>query len=148
MPYRPLVYLQPIMFVLQQCFKPMNVSKIMILGIFSALFGSACSSQGVESISANELQENLDNGVLLDVRTGSEVSQGYIDAPEIEFADVNKVDFKSKIASLDKEATYYVYCRSGARSSKASKIMADLGFTNVYNVKGGIMSWRGPVKKP
>jgi rhodanese-related sulfurtransferase len=38
-----------------------------------------------------------------------------------------------------------VYCRSGARSSNASGIMIDAGFSEVYNLNGGIMGWDGEV---
>jgi len=34
-----------------------------------------------------------------------------------------------------------VYCRSGGRSSSASQIMIEKGFTKVYNLRGGIIAW-------
>ncbi|MDF2533352.1 MAG: hypothetical protein K0Q65_2933, partial [Clostridia bacterium] len=37
-------------------------------------------------------------------------------------------------------AIIYVYCRSGNRSASASKILADLGYKNIYNI-GGIATW-------
>jgi len=40
----------------------------------------------------------------------------------------------------DKNATIYVYCQSGSRSSRGCKILTNLGYTNVYNL-GGISSW-------
>lgn len=49
-----------------------------------------------------------------------------------------QADFEEKIKALDKDKTYYVYCRSGNRSSTASSLMAELGFTKVYNIKDGI----------
>ena len=37
---------------------------------------------------------------------------------------------------LDKDKTYYLYCRSGNRSGQAARIMKSKGFDNVYNVGG------------
>ena len=39
----------------------------------------------------------------------------------------------------------YLYCKSGARSAAACQIMGQLGFENVYNLKGGITDWKGEV---
>ncbi|MCG9880521.1 MAG: rhodanese-like domain-containing protein [Bacteroidia bacterium] len=41
-----------------------------------------------------------------------------------------------------------VYCRSGARSSRAAEIMQANGFKKVYNLSGGIMGWNGEIIKP
>jgi rhodanese-related sulfurtransferase len=44
------------------------------------------------------------------------------------------------------DKNYYIYCRSGARSSRACKIMGKAGFKNLYNLKGGILSWKGNIQ--
>jgi rhodanese-related sulfurtransferase len=49
--------------------------------------------------------------------------------------------FKSRLDTLDKDKTYFVYCRLGARSKHAQKIMKALGFTKVYNIVGGTLLW-------
>ncbi|VAV83833.1 hypothetical protein MNBD_BACTEROID02-1730, partial [hydrothermal vent metagenome] len=35
----------------------------------------------------------------------------------------------------------YLYCRSGGRSRKAAKILAEMGFKEIYDLKGGYMAW-------
>ena len=77
--------------------------------------------------------------VLVDVRTPSEHAAGNI-APSINI-DVLNPSFKSEIEKLDKSKTYLVYCRSGSRSARASKIMLDAGFKNIYNLLGGYNGW-------
>jgi rhodanese-related sulfurtransferase len=74
------------------------------------------------------------------------LAEGYIDGADL-FIDVNGNSFQSEIAKLDKSANYIVYCRSGARSMNASNYMVEQGFTNVYNLDGGIMRWNGKVVK-
>lgn len=90
--------------------------------------------------------QNQEGVMILDVRTTGEVAQGYIQGASI-FADVTGNSFQNDIAALDKNKTYLVYCKSGARSSRAAQMMIDAGFTNVYNLKGGISNWTGPIAK-
>lgn len=84
--------------------------------------------------------------VIIDVRTPGEVSQGYIKGADL-FIDFNGSDFEKKINELDKNKTYYVYCRSGARSGNASSYMVKNGFKDVYNITGGIIKYSGEIIK-
>ncbi|MBL1281228.1 MAG: rhodanese-like domain-containing protein [Fluviicola sp.] len=92
-------------------------------------------------VSAKEFKELLkkDNIQVIDVRTAGEVADGKIEnAVNIDyFGD----DFKTKIAALDKSKVTLVYCKSGGRSGKAAKMMKDLGFVEVYDLKGGYSGW-------
>ncbi len=77
--------------------------------------------------------------VILDVRTPKETAEGKIEgAIEINVKDPS---FDEKIQALDKDKTYLVYCRSGARSVTSCNKMADQGFTNLYNLLGGYNAW-------
>ncbi len=49
--------------------------------------------------------------------------------------------FAQKVAALDKDKTYFVYCRSGNRSGNACEMMSKDGFKNLYNLSGGMMNW-------
>lgn len=86
------------------------------------------------------------NAVIIDVRSQGEIMQGMIpNAMNINLMDPS---FRDKIDSLDRNKSYYVYCRSGGRSSSAAGFMNSLGFTKVFNLAGGIMSWDGEVVLP
>jgi len=81
----------------------------------------------------------LGNPVVLDVRTPEEYADGHIHkAINI---NLNSPDFKDEINKLDKNFTYLVYCRSGARSNTARNIMEESGFRHVINMTGGISDW-------
>ncbi len=85
-------------------------------------------------------QNTLKNTVILDVRTKSEVDESYIpNSININFYDNN---FDSAISMLDKELTYYVYCRSGNRSSQTVEKLKSLGFEKAFNLEGGIALWK------
>lgn len=75
-----------------------------------------------------------DKGILIDVRAASEIEAGYIAGATNH--DLNNGDFVKAMENLDKSKTYYLYCRSGARSGKAADLLLQSGFTKVYNVGG------------
>ena len=77
--------------------------------------------------------------VTLDVRTPGEFAEGHIEGARL--IDFQSGNFENEIATLDKNATYAVYCRSGNRSGQAVKVMQDAGFTNVFNMNGGVIEW-------
>jgi rhodanese-related sulfurtransferase len=79
--------------------------------------------------------EAADNPVLLDVRTAGEFSAGTI--PGALNLDIMSASFSQKIKQLDKNATYFVFCRSGNRSAQACQIMHKMGY-DVRNLSGGI----------
>ncbi len=99
--------------------------------------------KSVDVLTAKKIiDENKNNNdfVILDVRTPEEFNSGKIENSE----NINfySPDFKEQLSKLDKNKVYLVYCRSGSRSAKAVKIMEELGFKKVYNVEGGIISWK------
>ncbi len=53
---------------------------------------------------------------------------------------------KENIKRKFKEKKFVVYCRSGNRSSKGTKILNKYGFEAV-NLSGGMLQWKGPVEK-
>ncbi|MCF4102469.1 rhodanese-like domain-containing protein [Gillisia sp. M10.2A] len=93
-----------------------------------------------------EAVENTEDAVILDVRTEEEFIEGYI--PEAKNIDIYKgQEFLDEVNKLDKSKTYYVYCRSGARSAQACALMHQEGFENAYNLMGGITEWDGDIAK-
>lgn len=87
------------------------------------------------------------NTVVIDVRTPSEVAEGHIPQANL-FLDFNNGVFEKEVDNLDKTKNYLVYCRSGARSARACKLMEEKGFKGeLYNLAMGITGWDGDVKK-
>jgi len=84
--------------------------------------------------------------VILDVRTPAEWAEGIQkDAVLINFLD--QAEFQEKIKALDTSKHYYIYCRSGGRSAKALKKIKELGFKEVFNLKGGMKAWKAEGRK-
>lgn len=81
-----------------------------------------------------------DGTIVVDVRTPEEFASGHL--PEALNLDLQSADFSDRVAELDPDATYAVYCRSGNRSAQAMQIMLDAGFTDVAHLDGGIGAWQ------
>ncbi len=78
-------------------------------------------------------------GKLLDVRTPDEYNSGHLSgALNLDFFSES---FKNELAKLPKDQVYYVYCKSGGRSGKTRKLLNDAGFTQVFDLEGGITRW-------
>lgn len=86
------------------------------------------------------------NAVLLDVRTHREFNEGHI--PGATLMNVQEVAFSHKLDDMDKDAHYFLYCRSGRRSMMACRMMQAKGFTNTYNLAGGILTWPERLVRP
>ena len=99
----------------------------------------------IEDITPQEafalIQNNQNNPdfVIIDVRTREEFSAGHIEnAANIDFYAET---FSDMLNNLDKNKTYLIYCRSGARSGSTLDTMADLDFKDVNNISGGMIAW-------
>jgi len=87
-----------------------------------------------------------ENAIILDVRTPEEFETSRIpNSKNIDF--YNPQNFMLEIEKLDKDNSYYVYCRTGVRSANSCQLMNELGFDKVYNLLGGIVEWKGEIDK-
>jgi rhodanese-related sulfurtransferase len=104
------------------------------------LAGCSSSSSAVD-LNVSEFSSKVTEAgiITLDVRTPGEFNEGHIEGAQL--IDFQSGNFENEIATLDKSKTYAVYCRSGSRSGQAVKIMSDAGFTNLYNLNGGVIDW-------
>ncbi len=92
---------------------------------------------------SNQLTDD-ENSIILDVRSSEEFEAGFI--PEAKQLDIrNPETFIQGLKSLEKSASYYVYCRSGARSAQACQVMSQMGFETTFNLLGGILDWKGEI---
>lgn len=100
------------------------------------------SSQTIHTIDANSYAEKLkttENPQLIDVRTPEEYKTEKIgNAKNINWNDES---FVVRASKLEKSKPIFVYCKAGGRSAQAADKLAELGFTEIYNLEGGIMKW-------
>ena len=92
------------------------------------------------TVSPREVYERRtdEKALIIDVRTPAEFKQERIEQA------VNKpLDSIEKwVNELPKDKTIYFVCRSGSRSGIAQRIAAQRGYTDAYNMTGGMIAWR------
>jgi len=117
---------------------------IAVLALSAAACGGGTDTAvGVVMVPATEARDVIgdapDGLVVLDIRTPEEFAAGRLaDSVNIDFY---AADFAARIEALDRDTPYVVYCRTGNRSESAAALMRDLGFDEVYEIEGGIVSW-------
>ena len=100
-------------------------------------------TQVIKNVFPREAQELITKGgdsvVVLDVCKAKEFEIAHLEGA-INIDYFSKM-FKARLDTLDRDKTYFVYCRMGARSAHAQKIMKSLGFNQIYNIIGGTLLW-------
>ena len=123
----------------------MNFSYILILLIAVGIFLISRGNSNIPKISSEEGLGLLNDKdyKFLDVRTDSEHSNGHIPNS----FHIPLQELQSRISEIEpmKDKNIIVYCRSGARSRTVTKTLLKNGF-KVFNLSGGIMSWKGKLK--
>ncbi len=57
------------------------------------------------------------------------------------FVPYNEIDKSLTELPADKNAKIVLYCRSGRMSAMAAESLVRLGYTNVWNLDGGMVGW-------
>jgi thioredoxin len=120
------------------------MKKIISILLISLLFISCKgqTSKAIQTIDVKTFAEKLqttEKPQLLDVRTPEEYTIEHItNATNVNW---NGSDFITKVSNYDKAKPIFVYCKVGGRSGQAAEKLAELGFTTIYNLDGGIMKW-------
>lgn len=95
----------------------------------------------VKEIDAHELSKWVntpDNAIrVIDVRQMEEIAHGTV--PKAEALPLSILP--AKLHEFSREEKLVMVCRSGARSAQACMFMQQQGYSNVYNLRGGMMGW-------
>jgi rhodanese-related sulfurtransferase len=83
---------------------------------------------------------NQRNALVLDVREANETEIGRI--PNAKHIPLSELPNRLKELEKYKAKPIVVHCRSGMRSASATRLLKKEGFTEVYQLKGGINAWQ------
>lgn len=104
---------------------------------------------GLENVSVQEAKEMIEKGdiFVLDVRTPDEFNSSHIKGATLipvsnAFGSNLSPDslLKARIDEVPKKKIL-IYCRTGRRSDTAGKMLVNAGYSQVYNMVGGITAW-------
>jgi len=101
---------------------------------------AAAKNGEIEPADVKSLLDAKHSFILIDVREPHEYQICNIGAKLIPLGELPK-----RLNELDPQAEYVMHCKSGMRSGKACDLMRQNGFTNVRNMKGGILAWADKV---
>ncbi len=116
---------------------------IILFALQASLLVSCAAQEPGNELDPNSFEKGIssENIQILDVRTAGEFKSGYI--KKSLQADWNdKKQFTDRVQYIDKNKPVYVYCLSGARSASAADWLRKQGYQEVYQLKGGIISWK------
>lgn len=120
------------------------------------VFAVAAGCQGTEpageaisyrEITAEEVLAWMEEGRefrLIDVREEHEYSEAHI--PGAELLPLGQLE--ESYVMLDPEDVIVLVCRSARRSGEATRFLYEKGYTEVYNLVGGMLEWPGSVNQP
>jgi len=103
--------------------------------------------RGYTTITGSQFQKMINNNgiLILDVRSSEEYKKGHI--PNAKNLPVDTLSSKLSTLNSYKDSEIVVYCASGGRSARACDILSKNGFNKVYNLSGGVSSYKGKLAK-
>ncbi len=126
----------------------MKLLNNIITPILFSLAIFSCTAQTKTVLTADEFEKEIttkENIQVLDVRTPGEYFTGHIkNTLQADWND--KKEFDRRLSFIDKNKPVYVYCLAGGRSAAAADKMRKMGYTDVYELSGGINAWRAANK--
>jgi rhodanese-related sulfurtransferase len=110
-----------------------------LLIMFGAFFASQQlqASEGVDALQAQSMGKQ--GTLLLDVREPAEYAE--VHAANVKLIPLGELDSRLQEIAAHKDKPIVVMCRSGRRSARAVSMLQEAGFTQVSNMKGGMMAW-------
>ena len=117
--------------------KPVFITIAVIVMAVLAVYSLTLKKNSKDRMDAETFKQQHQEtpGIVIDVRTQDEYDDGHLKIAN-QHHDILNGDFQQQLDSLDKNETYYLYCRSGNRSGQATQMMKDQGFESVYNIGG------------
>ena len=99
---------------------------------------------GPNELSVTELKAKIDQGltgIIIDVREQWE--HDIVNLPQAKLVPLNTFpSIIPELTELGKDHEIIIHCKVGGRSAHAVEFLINEGFTNVYNVIGGMEAWQ------
>jgi molybdopterin/thiamine biosynthesis adenylyltransferase/rhodanese-related sulfurtransferase len=116
--------------------------KITALLDYEEFCGATGAATGVGAITPRELRDLLDSGekiTLIDVREPVEWDINHIDGAQL--IPSSLISSAEGLATLPRDRTTVLYCKTGVRSAEALVAVRNAGFADAVHLQGGIVAW-------
>ena len=122
-----------------------NIIIAALIMFYVSLFnGCGNTYQHLSADEALHMMKTEENYLIVDVRTQEEYDKRHI--PGAVLLPISEIKAGNVSSVLpDKNQTLLIYCWTGRRAEDAAKMLADLGYTNVYEF-GALVDWNGEVE--
>ena len=120
---------------------PWYVGGALLVAIAVAVWEFREARASFRSISPAEVVRLMNGGaVLVDIRGRAEFDAGHIAGAKNIGGDV--IAAGAEPLKRFKEKTIVTCCETGTTAGAAARHLGRLGFTNTYNLRGGLAAWR------
>lgn len=97
----------------------------------------------ITRVSVDEAYEMLSSDTgkdyfILDVRSKEEFDSGHIEGAYL----IPDTELKDRLQELPQDRPLIVYCRTDNRSTRASNLLLENGFKEIFNMMGGFTDWQ------
>jgi len=125
---------------------------VLLIAVMIFASRSGDSPAGIQNVTVEEAKKMVgkEDVFVLDVRTPSEFNSSHIEGatliPVKNSGGSNLSPdqlLEARINEIPEDKKILVYCRSGSRSASASQILVKAGYSQVYDMQGGITAWTG-----
>ncbi|TGB04327.1 rhodanese-like domain-containing protein [Halobacillus salinus] len=96
----------------------------------------------MNTLSEEEFRQGYRKAQLIDVREPKEFDGGHI----LGARNIPLSQLRTRLQELRKDKPVYLYCQSGARSTRAAMMLHKKGYTDLYMLEGGFKKWSGKIK--
>ena len=115
---------------------------VVVLAIFAFFYMQRSMNKNVNYLEEEEFTNNMRKGQLIDIRKKDAYDEGHINGSR----NIPLVLLTRNYNRLRQDQAIYLVCSNGKMSRRATTMLVTKGFKDVYSLKGGIESWKKPLK--
>lgn len=114
---------------------------IVVLVAFS-VYRYMKSKRILTTLTEDEFKQGYRKAQLIDVREPKEFDGGHI----LGARNIPLSQMRNRTAEIRKDKPVYLYCQSGARSTRAAMLLNKKGYKDLNHLQGGFKKWSGKIK--
>ncbi|WP_173916169.1 rhodanese-like domain-containing protein [Halobacillus sp. Marseille-Q1614] len=96
----------------------------------------------LKTLTEDEFRQGYRKAQLIDVREPKEFEGGHI----LGARNIPLSQMRNRLVEIRKDKPVYLYCQSGARSTRAALMLDKKGYKDLNQLQGGFKKWHGKIK--